>query len=87
MQFFSRNLLSSTDWEPYHHVGVYAFRRDALQQFVGLKESTLEKQERLEQLRALEAGMRSVLALGVTVPDGVDTPDDLERVRSLLKNS
>ena len=76
-----------SDWQPYHHVGLYAFRRDALQQFVGLKESTLEKQERLEQLRALEAGMRIDLALVDTVPDGVDTPDDLERVRSLLKNS
>lgn len=86
-QFFSRNFLPVSDWQPYHHVGLYAFRRDALQQFVGLKESTLEKQERLEQLRALEAGMRIDLALVDTVPDGVDTPDDLERVRSLLKNS
>ena len=86
-QFFSRNLLPVTDWEPYQHVGVYAFRRDVLRQFVGLEESAMEQQEKLEQLRALEAGMRIDFALVDTVPDGVDTPADLERIRSLLENS
>ena len=68
----------------YHHIGLYAFRRSALARFVGLPPSPLERRERLEQLRALEAGMRIDAALVDTLPLGVDTPADLERARALL---
>ncbi len=68
----------------YHHVGIYAFRREALARFVALPASPLEQRERLEQLRALEAGMRIDVALVDTVPLGVDTPADLARARQLL---
>lgn len=68
----------------YHHVGLYAYRRQALERFVSLQPSALEKRERLEQLRALEAGMRIDVALVDTVPLGVDTAEDLERARELL---
>jgi 3-deoxy-manno-octulosonate cytidylyltransferase (CMP-KDO synthetase) len=67
-----------------HHIGLYAFRRAALARFVALPEGVLERRERLEQLRALEAGMRIEVALVDTVPDGVDTPADLERARARL---
>ncbi|HXF88602.1 MAG TPA: 3-deoxy-manno-octulosonate cytidylyltransferase [Xanthobacteraceae bacterium] len=69
----------------YHHIGLYAFRRAALARFVSLPPSPLETRERLEQLRALEAGMRIDVAIVDSVPLGVDTPDDLERARSLIK--
>jgi 3-deoxy-manno-octulosonate cytidylyltransferase (CMP-KDO synthetase) len=68
----------------YHHIGIYAFRRSALERFVSLRPSPLEKREKLEQLRALENGMRIDVTLVDTVPLGVDTPDDLERARRLL---
>ncbi len=68
----------------YHHIGLYAYRREALDRFVALPESGLERRERLEQLRALEAGMRIDAALVDTVPLGVDTPADLTRARELL---
>jgi 3-deoxy-manno-octulosonate cytidylyltransferase (CMP-KDO synthetase) len=68
----------------YHHVGIYAYRRGALARFVALPESGLERRERLEQLRALEAGMRIDVALVDAVPPGVDTPADLERARAEL---
>lgn len=68
----------------YHHIGLYAFRRPALERFVTLPKSGLETRERLEQLRALEAGMRIDVALVDTVPLGVDTPDDLARARALM---
>ncbi len=68
----------------YHHIGIYAYRRGALDRFVALQPSPLEKRERLEQLRALEAGMRIDVALVDSVPLGVDTPADLERARRLL---
>jgi 3-deoxy-manno-octulosonate cytidylyltransferase (CMP-KDO synthetase) len=68
----------------YHHIGLYAYRRAALQRFVALPPSPLERRERLEQLRALEAGMRIDAALVDTVPLGVDTPADLERARAAL---
>jgi 3-deoxy-manno-octulosonate cytidylyltransferase (CMP-KDO synthetase) len=68
----------------YHHIGIYAYRRAALERFVALQPSPLEKRERLEQLRALEAGMRIDAALVDTVPLGVDTPADLERARQIL---
>ncbi len=68
----------------YHHIGLYAYRRAALARFVALPPSPLEQRERLEQLRALEAGMRIDVALVDSVPLGVDTPDDLTRARILL---
>ncbi len=68
----------------YHHIGLYAYRRKALETFVTLKPSTLERRESLEQLRALEAGMRIDAEIVDTVPLGVDTPADLEKARALL---
>ena len=67
-----------------HHIGLYAYRRAALARFVGLPPSPLERREKLEQLRALEAGMRIDAELVDAVPLGVDTPHDLERARQLL---
>jgi len=67
-----------------HHIGLYAYRREALARFVALKPSPLEKRERLEQLRALEAGMRIDVALVAAAPLGVDTPEELERARAML---
>jgi 3-deoxy-manno-octulosonate cytidylyltransferase (CMP-KDO synthetase) len=68
----------------YHHIGLYAYRRDALARFVSLPPSALEKREKLEQLRALEAGMRIDVALVDSVPLGVDTPEELDKARALL---
>ncbi len=68
----------------YHHIGLYAFRRDALRRFVQLEPGVLEQREKLEQLRALENGMRIDAALVDTVPFGVDTPADLVKARELL---
>lgn len=68
----------------FHHIGIYAYRPAALERFVALPPSPLERRERLEQLRALEAGMRIDVALVDTVPVGVDTPADLETARRLL---
>ena len=82
--YFSRNPVPSGDGKLLHHIGIYAFRREALARFVALPEGALERRERLEQLRALEAGMRIAVALVDTVPDGVDTPADLERARARL---
>ena len=72
------------DGPRYHHIGLYAYRRAALQRFVELPPSPLEKQEKLEQLRALEAGMRIDVTIVDTVPRGVDTPADLETARQIL---
>ena len=68
----------------YHHIGLYAWRRSALERFVRLAPSTLERRESLEQLRALEDGMRIDVAIVDSVPLGVDTPADLERARQIL---
>jgi len=68
----------------YHHIGLYAYRRAALARFVGLPPSALEQREKLEQLRALEAGMRVDVTVVDSVPLGVDTPEDLERAREML---
>lgn len=70
----------------YHHVGLYAYRRAALERFVALGPSALEKREKLEQLRALEAGMRIDVEIVNSVPLGVDTPEDLERARTILSS-
>jgi 3-deoxy-manno-octulosonate cytidylyltransferase (CMP-KDO synthetase) len=68
----------------YHHIGLYAYRRAALARFVALPPSALEQREKLEQLRALEAGMRIDVTIVDSVPLGVDTPEDLERAREML---
>ena len=82
--YFTRARAPYGDGPLYHHIGLYAFRRAALSKFVSLPCSTLENREKLEQLRALEAGMRIDVGLVDTVPVGVDTPADLERARALL---
>ncbi len=82
--YFTRATAPSGDGPLYHHIGIYAFRRTALAKFVNLKPSPLELREKLEQLRALENGMRIDVALVDTVPLGVDTPADLERARRML---
>jgi 3-deoxy-manno-octulosonate cytidylyltransferase (CMP-KDO synthetase) len=69
----------------YHHIGLYAYRRAALERFVALPPSPLERRERLEQLRALENGMRIDVALVDKPAFGVDTPADLERARAILR--
>ncbi|MFQ5763422.1 MAG: 3-deoxy-manno-octulosonate cytidylyltransferase [Rhodospirillales bacterium] len=83
-RYFSRTRVPAGQGPHYHHIGLYAFRRDALEKFVRLPRGALESQEKLEQLRALENGMRIDAELVDTVPLGVDTPADLERARALL---
>lgn len=83
--YFTRATAPYGDGPLYHHIGIYAYRRHALERFVSLPPSPLELRERLEQLRALEAGMRIHVGLVDTVPLGVDTPPDLERARELLQ--
>lgn len=68
----------------YHHIGLYTYRRAALEKFVSLKPSVLEKRESLEQLRALEAGMRIDVEIVNSIPLGVDTPADLDKARRIL---
>jgi 3-deoxy-manno-octulosonate cytidylyltransferase (CMP-KDO synthetase) len=82
--YFTRATAPWGDVPRYHHVGLYAYRRAALERFVALAPSTLELQEKLEQLRALEAGMRIDATIVDTVPRGVDTPADLETARQIL---
>jgi 3-deoxy-manno-octulosonate cytidylyltransferase (CMP-KDO synthetase) len=82
--YFTRATAPWGDGPRYHHVGLYAYRRAALERFVGLSPSPLEQREKLEQLRALEAGMRIDVAVIDTVPGGVDTPADLEMARRIL---
>jgi 3-deoxy-manno-octulosonate cytidylyltransferase (CMP-KDO synthetase) len=82
--YFSRATIPSGEGDHYHHIGLYAYRRAALERFVTLSPGILERREKLEQLRALEAGMRIDVALVDTVPLGVDTPADLERARAIL---
>jgi len=82
--YFTRAMAPFGDGPLYHHVGLYAFRRRALARFVALPPSPLETRERLEQLRALEAGMRIDVVIVDQVPFGVDTPEYLERARAVL---
>ena len=82
--YFTRATAPWGEGPLYHHVGIYAYRRAALERFVRLGPSALERRERLEQLRALEAGMRIDAEIVRSVPLGVDTPDDLERARALI---
>jgi 3-deoxy-manno-octulosonate cytidylyltransferase (CMP-KDO synthetase) len=79
--YFSRAAIPAGAAEQYHHIGIYAYRRQSLAQFVSLPPSALEKIEKLEQLRALEAGMRIHVALVDTIPLGVDTAEQLELAR------
>jgi 3-deoxy-manno-octulosonate cytidylyltransferase (CMP-KDO synthetase) len=83
--YFTRATAPWGDGPRYHHIGLYAYRRAALERFVALPPSTLERQEKLEQLRALEAGMRIDITIVDIVPRGVDTPADLETTRQILK--
>jgi 3-deoxy-manno-octulosonate cytidylyltransferase (CMP-KDO synthetase) len=82
--YFTRATAPHGDGPHYHHIGLYAYRRAALERFVRLPPSPLERQEKLEQLRALEAGMRIDVTIIDTVPRGVDTPADLETARQIL---
>jgi 3-deoxy-manno-octulosonate cytidylyltransferase (CMP-KDO synthetase) len=82
--YFTRATAPYGDGPRYHHIGLYAYRRTALERFVALAPSPLERQENLEQLRALEAGMRIDATIVDTVPRGVDTPADLETARLAL---
>lgn len=82
--YFTRATAPHGDGPLFHHIGLYAYRRAALGRFVSLPPSVLERREKLEQLRALEAGMRIDVEIVATVPLGVDTPDDLERARTIL---
>ncbi|MGB3390848.1 MAG: 3-deoxy-manno-octulosonate cytidylyltransferase [Pseudaminobacter sp.] len=84
--YFTRATAPWGEGPLYHHIGLYAYRRAALTRFVELKPSPLEKRERLEQLRALEAGMRIDAEIVRSVPLGVDTPKDLERARAIISN-
>ena len=83
--YFSRNRVPSGAGDLYHHIGIYAFRRDALARFVSLPPSPLERRENLEQLRALEHGMTIAVGIVDKPPLSVDTPADLERVREAAR--
>lgn len=82
--YFSRAAIPAGDGPRWHHIGIYAYRRAALARFVSLPESPLERRESLEQLRALEAGMRIACARVDHAPYGVDTQADLDRARTDL---
>lgn len=82
--YFTRATAPHGEGPLFHHIGIYGYRRFALERFISLPPSTLEKRERLEQLRALEGGMRIDVAVVDTVPLGVDTPADLDRARKML---
>ncbi len=79
--YFSRAAVPWGEGPLWHHVGIYAWRRAALDRFVATPPSRLETREKLEQLRAIEAGMRIGAARIGAAPFGIDTPDDLARVR------
>jgi 3-deoxy-manno-octulosonate cytidylyltransferase (CMP-KDO synthetase) len=85
--YFTRATAPYGDGPLYHHIGMYAYRRAALERFVSLPPSPLETREKLEQLRALEAGMHINVGLVDTVPLGVDTPADLARAREILASA
>lgn len=82
--YFTRAAAPSGPGPVWHHIGIYAFRRQALERFASLPPSPLERRERLEQLRALENGMTIGVRVVDTVPFGVDTAEDLARARALL---
>jgi 3-deoxy-manno-octulosonate cytidylyltransferase (CMP-KDO synthetase) len=82
--YFTRATAPHGEGPLYHHIGLYAYRRAALERFVALPPSGLERREKLEQLRLIEAGMRIDVAIVRSVPLGVDTPEDLEAARASL---
>ena len=82
--YFTRATAPAGAGPLYHPIGLYAYRREALARFVALPPSSLERREKLEQLRALEAGMRIDVAIVDSVPLGVDTPDELAAARTIL---
>jgi 3-deoxy-manno-octulosonate cytidylyltransferase (CMP-KDO synthetase) len=82
--YFTRARAPHGDGPLFHHVGIYAYTRDALTRFVHLDPSPLERREKLEQLRALEAGMTIAVARVPEVPLSVDTPEDLQKARNLI---
>ena len=82
--YFTRATAPWGEGPLWHHIGLYAWRRDALSRFVALPPSSLEQREKLEQLRALEAGMRIDAMVVDDVPLGVDTPADLDKARRLM---
>ncbi len=82
--YFTRATAPHGDGALYHHIGLYAYRREALAKFVSLPPAVLEQREKLEQLRALENGMRIDIELVSAMPLGVDTREDLEKARKLL---
>ncbi len=84
---FSRQAAPASDGKYYHHIGIYAYRRTALAQFVALPPSEREQTEKLEQLRALDNGMRIDAVKVDTIPLGVDTAQDLEKARKLLSST
>ena len=83
--YFTRATAPTGPGPVWHHIGIYAYTRAALEHFATLRPSPLERRERLEQLRALENGMTIGVCLVDTVPFGVDTPADLERARAILE--
>jgi len=83
--YFSRAIIPWGAGPLWHHVGVYAYRRPVLERFVRLRESLIEQREKLEQLRALQAGMQIGCARIAAAPLGVDTPADLERIRTHME--
>ena len=83
--YFTRATAPWGEGPLWHHIGLYAWRRAALKRFVALPPSPLEKREKLEQLRALEAGMRIAAVAVDAVPLGVDTPEDLDRAREMMR--
>lgn len=84
--YFTRAVAPTGDGPYLHHIGIYTYRRDALEKFVTLKPSYLEQREKLEQLRALANNMRIDLGVVQTNPLGVDTPEDLAEARRILEN-
>ncbi|MBO6550303.1 MAG: 3-deoxy-manno-octulosonate cytidylyltransferase [Rhizobiales bacterium] len=83
--YFTRATAPYGDGPLYHHIGIYGYKRQSLERFISLPPSPLEMREKLEQLRALEAGMRIDVAIVETHPLGVDTPEDLEKARAILE--
>lgn len=85
--YFSRAVVPANEGPHWHHIGLYGYRRDALERFVKLPPSELEKREKLEQLRALSAGMRIEAAVVHEVPLGVDTPAELALAREMVSKA
>ena len=82
--YFTRSAAPWGEGPVWRHVGLYAYRRTALDRFVAAPPSSLEQREKLEQLRALELGMRIEAGVVEAFPKGVDGPADLEAARAAL---